>query len=247
MPGAKAPVLAPMIDKLAKQSPLGPADIDALLALPYRLGSAAPGSYIVREGDKAEYCVLLLSGFVYRCKVTGDGARQIFSIHLRGDLVDLQNSLLEQADHSVQAMTSVDIAYIPIRAILDVAQAHPAIAIALWRDTLLDAAIFREWILNVGQRNSRQRISHLMCELALRQEAAGLVKGPDYVWPITQEQLGDATGLTAVHVNRTLQSMRSDGLIGSDKRTLRIVDWRRLQVEGDFSPAYLHQAVSQAA
>lgn len=242
-----ATLLAPMVQKLARRSELGQAETTALLALPHRSAMVDPGTYLVREGDRAKSCIVLLSGFVYRSKVAGSGARQILSVHLQGDLVDLHNSLLELADHSVQALTGAEVAYIPRHAILDVATAYPAVARALWLDTLVDGSMFREWILNVGQRDARQRIAHLLCELALRQEYAGLCVGPNYAWPMTQEQIGDATGLTAVHVNRTIQRMRVDGLISSTKHGVMITDWPNLRKAGDFSSAYLHQNVALPA
>jgi len=248
MPTLNSHVLMPMVQKLTQRSSLSSTETDALLALPYRRASINPGTYLVREGDKApEHCILLLSGFAYRSKISGSGARQILSVHLRGDIVDLQNSLLEVTDHNVQALTDVDVAYIPWLTILNVSEASPEIARALWRDTLVDASVFREWILNVGQRDAYQRISHLLCELALRQEAAGICDGPDYAWPMTQEQIGDATGLTSVHVNRTLQRMKSDGLISTSKQSVTIMDWPSLQRAGDFSRAYLHQPTALAA
>lgn len=239
---ANPDVLEPMVRKLARRSQLGSVETEALLDLPHRSATSDAGRYLVREGDKSDSCVLLLSGFACRSKITGSGARQILSIHLRGDVVDLQNGLLGEADHSVQALTRVKIAYLPQQAIQDVAAAYPAVARALWRDTLVDASIFREWILNVGQRDARQRIAHLLCELSLRQEEAGLCEGPSYEWPMTQEQIGDATGLTSVHVNRTIQGMRKDGLIVTGSRSVSITDWPTLQRAGDFSSAYLHQA-----
>jgi CRP-like cAMP-binding protein len=238
---ADSSALAPVVAKLTRRSPLDPVEIDALLALPHRLMDKDAASYLVREGDRALDCVALLSGFAHRSKTTGAGGRQILSIHLRGDLLDLQNGLLARADHSVQALSAVKVAFIPYRAILDLAAAYPAIARALWRDTLVDGSIFREWIVNVGRRDARQRISHLLCELAVRQEAAGLCQAPRYEWPMTQEQIGDATGLTPVHVNRTLQGMRSRGLLSTDKRSVTITNWPKLQAEGDFNRAYLHE------
>ena len=242
-----AHLLAPLIRKLSQRSPLGAPETEALLGLPFRVRMVERGTYLVRDGDKADHCTLLLSGFAYRSKIAGNGARQILSVHLRGDLLDLQNSLLERSDHNVQALTRVDVASIPHRALLDVAGKYQKVALALWRDTLIDASIFREWILNVGQRNARQRIAHLFCELALRQEAAGLCDGPSYMWPMTQEQIGDATGLTSVHVNRTLQGMRRDGLIHTGNQSVVIADWRGLQAAGDFSSRYLHGDAALAA
>lgn len=145
-----------------------------------------------------------------------------------------------EADHSIQALTVVELAYIPQRAILELAAAYPAIAQAVWRDNLVDASLYREWILNVGRRNARQRLSHLLCELVLRQEAAGICTGKDYSLPITQEQLADALGLTPIHVNRTIQALRRDKLIEISSHRLIIRNWQALQTEGDFRPEYLH-------
>lgn len=234
-------VLAPMIRKLVSRSDLSTAETDALQTLPYRWATSDPGTFLVREGDKPSGCILLLSGFAYRSKITGNGARQILSVHLSGDFVDLQNSLLETADHNVQALTRVEVAYVAREHILDVATTYPAIARALWRDTLVDGSLFREWLVNLGRRDARQRISHLLCELALRQQAVGICQGPRFEWPMTQEQIGDATGMTNVHVSRTLRRMRSDGLISSSSRSVTITDWSALQAAGDFNSAYLHQ------
>jgi CRP-like cAMP-binding protein len=236
-----------MVHKLARQSPLDANDRQALLDLPHQVAIVERGSYLVREGDASQSCILLLSGFVYRSKVAGSGARQILSIHLQGDLVDLHNSVLASSDHSVQALTQAKVAHIPHAAILGLARTHPAIGRALWQDTAIDGSIFREWLLNVGRRDARQRVSHLLCELAVRQEAAGLCRGPEYEWPMTQEQIGDASGLTTVHVNRTLQALRSEGLISTSKRTVSILNWAALQAAGDFSRGYLHQPRLAAA
>ncbi|WP_244647029.1 Crp/Fnr family transcriptional regulator [Sphingomonas sp. CFBP 8760] len=235
-----------MVNKLAQRSKLDAAETQALLDLPHRAEMIDPGRYLVREGDKAHNCIVLLSGFVYRSKIAGNGARQIFSIHLRGDLIDLQNGLLSVADHNVQTLTRAEVAVIPHRAIFALTEAFPAVAQALWRDTLVDGSIFREWILNVGQRDAHQRVAHLLCELALRQEAAGLAESPSYKLPMTQEQIGDATGLTGVHVNRTMQRMRREGLIHAAKGSVTITDWEQLQKAGDFNRAYLHLPATAA-
>lgn len=232
--------LSPLFRRLTSRTPLSPGDRAALADLPFRTTSIDPGGYIVREGDKANRCCVLLSGFVYRHKITGDGDRQILSIHLRGDAVDLQNGLLDHADHNVQALTRANVAFVARKAIVDLCADRPRIAHALWVDTLVDAAIFREWIVNVGRRNARQRIAHLFCEMALRQEAAGLCTGPHYVWPMTQVQVGDATGLTAVHVNRTLRDLKAEKLITMTSTDVRIENWAGLQEAGDFNPGYLH-------
>jgi CRP-like cAMP-binding protein len=111
----------------------------------------------------------------------------------------------------------------------------------MWIDTLVDAAIFREWIMNVGRRDARTRLAHLFCEFSLRLKLAGLGHHSDYELPMTQEQLGDATGLTPVHVNRTIKTMERDGLIQrSSARSIQIGDWRKLAKVGEFDSTYLH-------
>jgi CRP-like cAMP-binding protein len=200
-------------------------------------------SFIVREGETASNCGLLLRGFAYRQKFVGNGARQIISLHIPGEFVDLQNCLLPLADHNVQSLDQSELALIPKAALLDLANRYPNLAKAMWRDTLVDASIFREWVVNVGRRDARTRIAHLLCELALRLEASGAVRDGVYQFPLTQEQLADATGLTAVHTNRTLQGLRKDGLISLSSNALVVLDWQRLRDVGDFSERYLHHAV----
>jgi CRP-like cAMP-binding protein len=117
---------------------------------------------------------------------------------------------------------------------------RPALRLAVWIETLIDASIFREWVVNVGRRDSRARLAHLLCELALRLDWNGADKGGGFDFPLTQEQLADATGLTAVHTNRTLQSLRRDGLIQLTGGNLQVLDWEGLREAGDFEELYLH-------
>ncbi|HEX8626282.1 MAG TPA: Crp/Fnr family transcriptional regulator [Allosphingosinicella sp.] len=215
-------------------------DRAAIHALPVQNRTMEPAAYMVREGEKVEHCILLLTGFAYRHKITGDGQRQIMSIHLPGEFLDLQNSLLGVADHNVQALTRCEVASVPVAALRKLYEDRPRVGQAMWIDTLVDAAIFREWIVNVGRRDSISRLSHLLCEIALRLEAAGLAEDRRYELPMTQEQLADCTGLTPVHVNRVLKELGRLGLINRDKRSVEIVEWDRLQHIGDFNTRYLH-------
>jgi CRP-like cAMP-binding protein len=233
-------VLTPMLNKLQLWNRLGEEDKTALLALPYSLRQLRAHEFIVRQEDKPKYSCLLLSGFAIRHKLAGNGARQIFSIHMKGDVVDLHNSLLRTADHNVQTLTAVEAAFIPVGAIKEIAFSRPAIGIAMWYETLVDASIFREWNLNVGRRDARTRTAHLLCEFAARLETAGLGQQTNYELPMTQEQLGDALGLTSVHVNRTLKMLGEEGIIERMKRSVRIADFEALARAGDFDPQYLH-------
>jgi CRP-like cAMP-binding protein len=245
MQNPSASPLAPMLRKLEYSGQLDDGDRRALLALPHTLKSLEPGAYIVRDGDRATHSCLLRDGFVYRHKIVGDGSRQICSIQMSGDMVDLQNSLLGIADHSVQALTRAEVAFIPRDAIKKIAFERPAIGMAMWFDTLVDGSIFREWIANVGRRDARKRLAHLLCEFAVRLEGAGLGKRNEYTLPMTQEQLADCTGLTTVHVNRTLRALAADGVISRTLRSVTVDDWKRLASEGDFSRAYLHMREDQ--
>lgn len=232
--------LAPMLRQLMLWSELDADDQNAVLDLPHTITRFRANDFIVREDDQPRHACILLSGFVYRHKIAGNGGRQIFSIHLKGDAVDLHNAVLRRADHNVQALTDVEVAQIPVMAIRAIVAARPNVAWAMWYETLVDAAVFREWTLNVGRRDARARTAHMLCEFAVRLVSAGLSEGNDYELPMTQDQLGDALALTSVHVNRTLRALEAEGLIERTRRAVKITDFERLATLGDFDPAYLH-------
>jgi CRP-like cAMP-binding protein len=236
-----------MIRRIGRFAALSHYDREALRALPHSLRTCSAGQYLVRDGDEPDHCCLLVSGFAYRHKITGEGARQIISIHMPSEFVDLQNVFLDLSDHNVQCLTEAEIAFIPRGAVREVAMASPAIGRALWIETLIDASIFREWVVNVGRRDSRARVAHLLCEFSLRLEAAGLATDHCYELPMTQEQIADTVGLTPVHVNRVLRQLGEEGLIERDRRSIRIVDWRRMRDAGDFGERYLHQQLAGLA
>jgi CRP-like cAMP-binding protein len=235
-----AATLTPLLDKLQLWLPLDENDRAAVLALPHTLRTRQAHEFIVRECDKPTHSCLLLSGYAYRHKVAGNGGRLIFSIHMKGDVVDLHNSILRQADHNVQALTAVEVALIPVNAIRQIAAERPQVGKAMWYETLVDAAIFREWTLNIGRRDARARTAHMLCEFAVRLQVAGLGSKSEYDLPLTQEQLGDALALTSVHVNRTLKALTEEGLIGRNRRAIRVLDFDELARVGDFDDAYLH-------
>src|SRR3954466_6990332 len=159
---------------------------------------------------------------------------------MKGELVDLQNSLLGTADHNVQMLTPGEVALIPVEAIRDLAFRHPDVGMAMWYETLVEGSIFREWVLNIGRRDARTRIAHMLCEFALLLERAELGEHNIYELPITQEQLADAVALTSVHVNRTLMKLEQDGLITRNRRMITVGDWKTMMKEADFEPRYLH-------
>jgi CRP-like cAMP-binding protein len=233
--------LEPMVGKLEYRSKLDAADRAALLALPHMVKTFESNHYVVRERDEAKHCCLMLSGFSIRHKIVARGYRQIVAIHMKGELVDLQNSLLGTADHSVQMLTRGQVVMIPREEIIRLAFERPAVGRALWTDSLVDGSIFREWIANVGRRDAYTRVAHVLCEFGLRLQHAGLGRENAYDLPMTQEQLADATGLTSVHVNRVIKKLEGEGLISrTSPRTLAIGDWKRLAQAGDFDSGYLH-------
>jgi CRP-like cAMP-binding protein len=240
--------LQPLVDKLAYRQKLTGEDRAALLSLPHTIKMLEANHYIVREFDRASHSCVMLSGFSVRHKIVAGGERQIVAIHMKGEAVDLQNSLLGMADHSVQMLTAGKVAMIPRDAVVQLAFERPAIGKAMWIDTLVDASIFREWIANIGRRDARTRLAHLLCEFSLRLEVAGLGQHTNYEMPMTQDQLGDATGLTPVHVNRTLKSLEAEGLIErASARAITIGDWKKLAQAGDFNSNYLHMPESEPA
>jgi CRP-like cAMP-binding protein len=232
--------LASTVRKLAQRATLSEEDREAFYRLPFSIKSMHSGSYIIREHDLTKNCCVLISGFAFRSKIVGNGGRQILSVHVPGEMLDLQHAFLGVADHSIQMMAAGDVAYVAAGAIQEIAFAFPSIGRAMWLETLVEASIFREWIANVGRRDAKTRVAHLLCEIAVRLQSAGLMTGNRYELPMTQEQIGDATGLTGVHVNRTLQILRTEGLITRDKRAIQIKNWKALSAVGDFGTAYLH-------
>ena len=232
--------LSPLVAKLRNLVPLDEDDEQAILALPHTIRRLSLAQYIVREGDVATHSCLVVSGFAMRHKIVGDGGRQIVNIHMAGDMVDLQNALLSVADHNVQALTPMTAAFIPRDALVALAFARPTVGRALWLETLVEGSIAREWIANVGRRDARTRVAHLLCEFAMRLEAVGLGAQCNYQLPMTQEQIADTVGLTPVHVNRTLKLLDAEGLTRRSKRSVTIHDWKDLAATGDFNPVYLH-------
>lgn len=232
--------LAPLVRKLSLHGALDGDDRAAVLALPHIVRNLEPATYVVREGDKPTHSCLVISGFAIRHKIVGDGARQIVNVHLSGDMVDLQNSLLATADHNVQALSKMTAAFIPREAIVELAFGRPAVGKALWIETLIEGSISREWIANVGRRDAKTRLAHVLCEFAYRLDAVGIGPECNYELLMTQEQLADTLGLTPVHVNRTMKSLDALGLTKRSKRSVIITDLQKLADVGDFRSTYLH-------
>ena len=199
---------------------------------------------LVREGDRPAYCPLLIEGFACRYKTLENGQRQIMAFHVPTELCDLTSLLLRRLDYSIGTLTPVRVIFIPHATILAWAKNHPGLAYLLWRATLVDASVSREWIVNVGRRTAYQRTAHLLCELVLQMRSAGLARGLTCDMPLTQGELADALGLTPVHVNRTLQWLRGEGLVEFGNGRLTVRNWRDLKRAAGFDATYLHQSMT---
>lgn len=195
---------------------------------------------LVREGEKPRCIYLMLEGWANRYKTLPDGRRQIVAFFVPGDFCDLNVFILKEMDHSIGAITRLKVAEISREQMDQLTSNHPRVTQALWWVELVNASVQREWTLNVGQRSAYERIAHLLVELFLRMECVGLVNGSSCDFPLTQNDLADATGLTAVHVNRTLQELRRAGLILLQGRTLTIPDLESLKATAMFNSNYLH-------
>ena len=229
-----------LVTKLDSHVRLDQQDKLALAGLSQTVHSFRSGAYVVREGEKPDSCPVLVQGFAFRQKLVRNGGRQILAVQLPGDILDLQHLFLDFADHSVQALGDVRVALISRPGLQALAMERPAIAHALAVNNQVEASIGREWLLNVGRRDAQRRLAHLLCEVATRLEQQGLASQYGYTLPMSQEELGDATGLTSVHVNRSLKALEQGGWIERDKRTIRFPNWRALKQMADFDPLYLH-------
>ena len=194
---------------------------------------------IIREGERPTHISLILQGWACRYKVLEDGRRQIISFFLPGDLCDLNVFVLRQMDHSIGAITPLAYAEVRREAFDSVAE-RPRVIQAMWWDSLVMAAVQREWTVNLGQRTAFERVAHLLCELFIRLRSVGLTHGSRCELPVTQAELADAIGLTPVHVNRTLQDLRGQGLIVLQGKELTIPDLERLKDVSLFNDNYLH-------
>lgn len=228
------------VAKLERRDALSNAGREALLALPIRRQIFAAHRDIVREGDRPDHCCYVETGIVSRYKILRNGGRQIVSFHIPGDVIDLPSALVMVADHSIRTHAQTSILSISHGDVLRIVAEHPDVGRAFWFDTLVDAAIFREWTVNVGRRNTRERTAHLLLEFAYRYKAIGALDKDEFELPVTQLDLSDALGMTAVHLNRTLQWLRKEGYIRMHSGTMSIENWPEMIRLAGFTPDYLH-------
>jgi CRP-like cAMP-binding protein len=230
----------PVASKLEAFTRLSADDREALSQVARNFHYVDPRRDLISEGDQPRHVHLVLDGWACRYKQLPDGKRQIVSLFVAGDFCDVNVYILKQMDHSIGAITRLKVAMITPDEMNALTAERPRITQALWWHELVSVATQREWTLNLGQRSAYERLAHLLVELYLRLKTVGRAHDGRCDFPLTQNDLADATGLTSVHVNRTLQELRRDGLIELERKQLQILDLPRMMDVSMFNPNYLH-------
>jgi CRP-like cAMP-binding protein len=233
-------IFEPFLKRLRVSTEIDDEDESAVRSLPIVVKLMAIGEPIVSLGDRPSACCLVVDGFVLRSKMVGAGYRQILSFHQPGDVPDLQSLFLHVLDHDLTTLGNCVLGFIPHGAVRRLILKRPKVAQALWRDTLTDAAIFREWICNIGQRDATSRVAHLVLELYTRLKAIGRTDGMSFNFPFTQTLLAEAVGTSVVHMNRVIQDLRGQNLLEMERGRISILDDAKLRQIADFDALYLH-------
>jgi CRP-like cAMP-binding protein len=211
-----------------------------LTRMPYRVKSLADGEYVLREGDKPSSCIVVMKGFLSRQRVV-NARNQISSFYLAGDMPDLPTLHLPVVDFDLCSVGPSTIASVPHSFLREMMSESSGLTHAFWRETLIHAALYRQWLENLGSRQALGRVAHLLCELTARMEFVGLADDGSFRLPLTQADVADACGLSIVHVNRTIQELRLLDLIEWQNYTLTLHRPQELQAVAEFSPEYLHE------
>jgi CRP-like cAMP-binding protein len=232
--------IAALVQRMARRDDVSDEEKAAIASAAGEDRTYAAGTDLVLEGAEPTRSTLLVSGFATRYRVVEDGGRQITSIHVAGDFVDLHGFLLRKMDHSVGALSDCRVIAFPHEGLRRITERYPHLTRLLWLMTLLDAAMNREWIVGMGRLSAVERMAHLLCELKIRLDAVGLAERDRFRFPATQVALADALGLSTVHVSRVLKELRDQGLADWDGEDVRIGDWDGLLRLAQFDDTYLH-------
>ncbi|HYY83887.1 MAG TPA: Crp/Fnr family transcriptional regulator [Beijerinckiaceae bacterium] len=232
-------VIEALLRKLDRFAPLSPDEKRALEAAVSGVDTYTRHDIIVRQGDRPTHSCIMVEGMAARYKGLANGNRQIVSFQIPGDFSDLHSMFLKALDHGIEALSPVRIARVPHQSVDALMREHPGLARAFSWDMAVDGAITREWLASTGRRSAYERVAHLLCELMMRLRSVGLANGDAYELPITQADLSDAFGISTVHVNRMLQTLRRNGLIELKGAALRIPNVAALEEVAGFEAAYL--------
>ena len=233
--------------RLMLRSPLTKAEQEAILALPGEEVRTPAHRDIVRPGHRSVYSCLVVDGLVGRFDQLANGHRQITALHIVGDFCDLHSLAVPETGWGIESLTESVVRMVPHEELRVLVDRSPAIAMAFWRDTVVDSSVLAKWNSALGRRSAKARLAHLLCEMGLRFEQAGLGRHDDFEFAITQSQLADVVGVTAVHLNRTIQALRQDGLLVTSGSRFRLPDRKRLCQVAQFDPNYLLLRRAEAA
>lgn len=231
--------LEKFLARLRLRSPLSAQEEDAILALPGSEVKTDAHRDIVRPGQTTDFACLVVDGLAGRFDQLASGHRQITALHIMGDMCDLHSVAVPHAGWGIEALTTTKTLKIPHAPLRELIIQFPAIAFAFWRDTIVDASILAKWISALGRRGAKSRLAHLICEMGIRMQQAGLGTRTEFRLAATQAQLADVLGLTAVHLNRTLQTLRRDGVLFTSGFEVKVTDLSHLCAIAEFDPQYL--------
>lgn len=229
----------PFIRKLERRDDLSDDERKALRGLTGRLRDVPAGGDVIGLAAKVELSAMLISGLCGRYSALASGARQFTEISVPGDFVDLHGFVMKRLDHGVHAFSDCRVLEVPHEQLKTITERHPHLTRLLWLETVIDAAIHRQWLLALGRQDAPARLARLICELYLRLETVEMAKDFSMDLPLTQQELGEALGFSVVHANRTVQALRRRGLITWRDQRVDILDWGRLVQLAEFDPAYL--------
>lgn len=227
------------LNRLLLRSPLDEEERAAILALPGEADLVDVEHDFVRPGDKVAHSCLVVNGLVARFAQIANGTRSIVALHIPGDMADLHSVVAPQVTWALHALCPTTILRVPHRAVRSLADRYPALALAFWRDCVVDLNVLAQWTVNIARKDSLARVAHLFCEMYDRYRANGLNDGDSFPFPITQTDFADAVGLTPVHLNRVLKRLKDEGLLVKELSRVVIRDPARLPLAAEFDPAYL--------
>lgn len=234
--------LRPFLDRLLSRSVLSPCEQAQFLGLPTRVKHVQPNQDFVALGAQVDHASFVVEGLVGRFDQNSRGERQITALYVPSDMPGLHSVVQPTATSALQALTASTVIEVPHSALRTAAARHPGIAEAFWRDCMVASMILAQWVVNVGRRSALSRLAHLLCEMACRYKIEPVDDSMVFQLPMTQCHLADATGLTPVHINRTLMQLRTFGTEFRSRR-VRIQNWSTLAEVGDFDRNYLQDRV----
>jgi CRP-like cAMP-binding protein len=228
------------INRLTQIGALSDDDKAALLRLEGDIRDVDRGEDILRPGDRPKHSIGVVSGLLYRYTINRQGQRQIHSFYVPNDTPCLETLHIDVMDNSLAAIVPSRIVSVPHERIYGLMDARPKVLALMWRETLVQAAVFREWLMRNSQMLAHAQMAHFFCEIMARSRAAGVARDDTCDLPITQQDLAEALGMSTVHANRTLMILREGGLADLRGGKLHVLNWPKLAEAAEFDPAYLH-------